>query len=62
VRENMDVFLGEFYKVIPKDFIEVFIPEELEMVLFGLPFINLEEWKASTLYGGKYNSSHQVCT
>ena len=56
----MNIFLKEFYKVIPLEYIAIFLPEELEMVLFGLPFINLEEWRENTIYSGKYNATHQV--
>lgn len=35
----------EIYKVIPKDYLSVFNPLEFEMLLNGVPFINLDDWE-----------------
>lgn len=36
---------NEIYKVIPKNILSVFDPHEFEMVLNGVPFIDIEEWR-----------------
>ena len=34
--------------------------QELELLLGGLPTINVEDWQANTEYAGGYNVEHQV--
>ena len=46
--------------IISKDKINVFTSNELELIINGKPFIDLEEWKQFTLYKGAYNSNHIV--
>ncbi|CAK77805.1 unnamed protein product (macronuclear) [Paramecium tetraurelia] len=43
-------FLTGFYQVIPKTLLRIFNPQELEMILFGLPFIDLQDWSKYTIY------------
>ena len=60
----IDVFVSQIRKglfsVIPKETIELFNADELELVLNGQPFIDIEEWKEFTEYRAPYNSSHRV--
>ena len=51
---------AEIYRVIPKQLLEIFEAHEFEMILNGVPFIDLEEWKQNTEYTGTYNASHKV--
>ena len=39
---------------------QVFQPYELEMILNGVPFIDLKDWKANTTYQTPYNPNNQV--
>ena len=48
------------FKYIPKDKIFLFNSNELELILNGRPFIDLEEWKLYTIYKAPYNQDHQV--
>lgn len=49
-----------FFKIFPKDKINIFTSNELELIINGRPFIDLEEWEMFTLYAGGYNKDHQV--
>lgn len=48
------------FSVIPKETIELFNSDELELVLNGQPFIDIEEWKEYTEYRSPYSASHKV--
>ena len=52
--------LERFYKVIPLTIIQVFDPNEFEMILYGTPIINLDDWKINTIYKGAYYNNHQI--
>ena len=60
----INVFVTEIRKglfsVIPKETIELFNSDELELVLNGQPFIDIEEWKEYTEYRSPYSASHKV--
>ena len=62
IRKQIDSFLEGFYEVIPKRLISIFNEQELELLISGLPTIDLDDLKANTEYH-KYNeSSLQVST
>lgn len=48
------------YKVVPMDLLRVFEPYELEMLIYGVPYIDVKDWKANTIYKGEYNPQHKV--
>merc|ERR1712038_1245922 len=59
-----ELLLG-FYDVVPEPLLTVFDYQELELMMCGLPTIDLDDWKKHTLYTGSYASSKQrsrVCT
>lgn len=43
--------------MIPPDLLSIFDYQELDMLLCGLPDINVEDWKAHTEYIGEYARS-----
>jgi hypothetical protein len=49
-----------FYKYIPIDKIKCLNSNELELLLNGRPFIDIDEWKSFTEYKGAYNENHIV--
>ena len=49
-----------FYKIIPKDKINCFTSNELELILNGRPFIDVEEWRSYTVYKSPYKEEHKV--
>jgi len=57
-----ELLLG-FFDIIPEPALTVFDASELELVLCGLPNIDMDDWKANTLYSGYFSSkgrSHEV--
>ena len=49
-----------FYKYIPIDKVKCLNSSELELLLNGRPFIDIEEWKSYTEYKEPYNENHIV--
>jgi E3 ubiquitin-protein ligase HUWE1 len=52
--------LDEIYKVVPKDLLQVFDAEEMEMILYGVPFIDIDEWREQTIYDSPYSPEHMA--
>lgn len=50
-----ELLLG-FYDVIPEPLLTVFDFQELELMMCGLPTIDLDDWKKNTVYKGLYES------
>jgi E3 ubiquitin-protein ligase NEDD4 len=48
-----ELLLG-FFDIIPEPALTVFDANELELILCGLPNIDIDDWKANTLYSGLY--------
>jgi len=53
-------FLAGFYEVIPEHLLTAFDFQELELLLGGLPVIDVEDWKNNTVYTGKFSPEHEV--
>ena len=56
IRKQIDSFLEGFYEIIPKRLISIFDEQELELLISGLPNIDLDDLKANTEYH-KYTES-----
>ena len=52
----LSIFIYIVIKIIPKELISIFDPTEFEMILNGLPFINVDDWEANSVYKGVYNA------
>ena len=48
------------FKLIPKDVIQKFTTDELELLINGRPYIDVEEWRMFTDYKEPYNNNHRV--
>lgn len=48
VKEQIDAFLAGFHELIPKKFVGIFTASELEMVISGLPKVDLNDLKQNT--------------
>jgi hypothetical protein len=46
-----ELLLG-FFDVIPEPALTVFDPNELELILCGLPTIDMDDWETNTIYSG----------
>ena len=56
IRQQIDTFLEGFYEIIPKRLISIFDEQELELLIAGLPTIDIEELRANTEYH-KYDAN-----
>lgn len=57
-----ELLLG-FFDIIPEPALTVFDANELELIVCGLPTIDIEDWQANTIYKGLFEVSgkgHQV--
>jgi E3 ubiquitin-protein ligase NEDD4 len=45
-----------FFDVIPKPALTVFDVNELELIICGLPTIEMEDWETNTIYSGFFES------
>ena len=48
------------FQLIPKNIIQQFSSDELELLINGRPFIDLEDWKMYTEYREPYNINHKI--
>jgi hypothetical protein len=60
IAEPLAAFLEGFYYVIPKEYISVLTADEVELIICGLPYIDLQEWQDFTEYRGDLNKSHET--
>ncbi|KAJ3143786.1 hypothetical protein HK101_003081, partial [Irineochytrium annulatum] len=59
IKEQIDEFLKGFHEIIPKDLIKIFNEQELELLISGLPDIDIDDWKNNTVYEN-YTASSPV--
>ena len=48
------------FNIIPKQVIQSFTSDQLELLINGRPFIDLEDWKQFTEYREPYHINHQI--
>lgn len=60
IRNQLDSFLEGFYDIIPKRLISIFDEQELELLISGLPNIDLDDLKANTEYHKYTENSLQI--
>lgn len=60
VREQMENFLKGFHEIIPAELISIFNEQELELLISGLPEIDIDDWKSNTEYHNYTPSSQQI--
>jgi len=58
MEKKINAFLDGFHMMIAKDNIQVFDIDEAEMIFNGLPFLDLADWEANTIYKGSYYKNH----
>ena len=56
----MTAFLSGFYEVIPKELIGIFDEQELELLISGLPTVDIDDLQSNTEYRGYSRDSPQV--
>ena len=60
VKDQLDNFVLGFHDIVPADLVSIFNESELELLISGLPEINVDDWKANTEYHGYSASSQQI--
>ncbi|ORY44089.1 hypothetical protein BCR33DRAFT_850734 [Rhizoclosmatium globosum] len=60
IQEQINAFLGGFHDIIPKDLIKIFNEQELELLISGLPDIDIDDMKNNTEYQNYTQSSPQI--
>jgi len=60
VKEQLDNFLQGFYQIVPKSLVAIFDERELELLISGLPDIDVDDWKNNTNYVNYSASSPQI--
>ena len=60
VQEQLENFLKGFHDIIPAELVSIFTEQELELLISGLPDIDVDDWKANTEYHNYSTSSPQI--
>lgn len=60
IESQLKAFLRGFYAIVPKDLVAIFNEQELELLISGLPEIDIDDWKNNTDYHNYSSSSPQV--
>ena len=60
LQEQIDSFLDGFYRLIPPELISIFDPQQLELMICGLPDIDFDDLRAHTTYQGYKSSDVQI--
>jgi E3 ubiquitin-protein ligase HUWE1 len=60
IKDQIKAFLEGFHEIIPAHLVGIFNEQELELLISGLPDIDLDDWKSHTEYQGYSASSPQV--
>ncbi|KAK0635031.1 hypothetical protein B0T17DRAFT_27906 [Bombardia bombarda] len=60
VKEQMEHFLKGFHDIIPEELIAIFNEQELELLISGLPDIDVDDWKSNTEYHNYTVASQQI--
>merc|ERR1712142_1129545 len=60
IRKQINAFLDGFYDIIPKRLISIFNEQELELLISGLPSIDIDDLKANTEYHKYQFNSLQI--
>ncbi len=60
IRQQVSSFLQGFYEIIPKSLISIFNEQELELLISGLPEIDLEDLRRNTEYHKYTANSLQI--
>jgi hypothetical protein len=64
VKSQLNELLLGFFDVVPEPLLTVFDFQELELLMCGLPNIDMDDWQANTEYSGDYehvNGDYPTC-
>ncbi|SMR44117.1 unnamed protein product [Zymoseptoria tritici ST99CH_3D1] len=60
VKNQLDNFLQGFHEIIPAELVSIFNEQELELLISGLPDIDVDDWKNNTDYTNYQPTSPQI--
>ncbi|GMG55812.1 unnamed protein product [Ambrosiozyma monospora] len=60
IKDQITNFLEGFHQIIPKDLVSIFDDQELELLISGLPDIDVDDWKNNSNYVNYSASSAQI--
>ncbi|KAI9021182.1 hypothetical protein DFJ74DRAFT_607013, partial [Hyaloraphidium curvatum] len=60
IRQQIDAFLSGLHDVIPAALLGIFNEQELELLISGMPDIDIDDWKNNTEYQNYNPSSPQI--
>ncbi|RHZ80315.1 hypothetical protein Glove_137g73 [Diversispora epigaea] len=60
IKDQIEHFLAGFHEVIPAHLISIFNEQELELLISGMPDIDIDDWKNNTEYQNYTASSPQI--
>lgn len=60
VQEQLTAFLKGFHDIVPSELISIFNEQELELLISGLPEIDVDDWKNNTEYHNYTAASPQI--
>ena len=60
VRPQLESFCAGFNEVIPGSLLQVFNERELELIICGIPSIDVDDWQTHSKYEGEYHQEHVV--
>lgn len=60
VEDQLEHFLQGFHDIIPKELVSIFNEQELELLICGLPEIDVDDWRNNTMYTNYSASSPQI--
>ncbi|CAK7216830.1 E3 ubiquitin-protein ligase tom1 [Sporothrix bragantina] len=60
VKDQMGEFLKGFHDIIPAELISIFTEQELELLISGLPDIDVDDWRGNTEYHNYSGAAPQI--
>lgn len=60
IKPQIDAFLRGFHEIIPESLIAIFNEQELELLISGMPDIDVDDWRNNTEYSGYTVSSPTI--
>ncbi|KAF2829732.1 hypothetical protein CC86DRAFT_174135 [Ophiobolus disseminans] len=60
VKDQLEHFLKGFHDIVPGELVSIFSEQELELLISGLPDINVDDWKNNTEYHNYTAASPQI--
>lgn len=59
IKDQIDAFLEGFHELISRDMLSIFNEDELELLISGMPTIDVVDLRANTMYYGGYHATDQ---